>query len=470
MSKDVLAFIVFAADEERVRLAERLEGLGYRVVSLSPAQWARGDEDTHRLEVLLLGEGAPLASVLRMTPRRSVPRLVLLSTGRLHEGGAVSALGDELAVWPCGEAELALRMDRLTQMRQGRSTTSSRSNAVDPFLELNLVGSSAVFKRMLDMVAKVARFDVPVVIEGETGTGKEVVARAVHYVGPRRGRPFVPVNCGALPDSLVENELFGHHKGAFTDAKDDHVGLVDLAERGTLFLDEIETLTEKAQATLLRFLQEKEFKPLGARVVKKSDVRVIAASNVALDELVAAGRFRRDLFFRLNVVNIAVPPLRARGGDIQVLADHFMCKYRDEYQQPDKFLTDDALNWMSRYRWPGNVRELENAVHRAFVLADTDAVELCEAGSAAPERRRSMADRRQGLAFDLGFGEAKAQFLEEFERRYLYWLMQQTAGNVTQAARRAGKERRALGKLLKKHGLNGGAAAGASMASIEAGN
>lgn len=453
MTKDVLVLVALAADEERDRLTGRLEALGFRVETVDHAEWIKQPERPCLAEVLLLGESAPLARVHLMTPERRVPRLVLLGAGRVHEGGAVSVLGDELAVWPCGDAELALRMDRLLQMPRGRAVSHGRPRQNDPFLDLNLVGAAPVFKRMLDMVVKVSRFDVPVVIEGETGTGKEVVARAVHYLGPRRGRPFVPVNCGALPDNLIENELFGHARGAYTDAKDDHVGLVDLAEHGTLFLDEIETLSEKAQATLLRFLQEKEFKPLGARASKKSDVRVIAASNVVLDDLVAAGRFRRDLFFRLNVVNIGVPPLRTREGDIGVLADHFMCKYRAEYGEPKRFLSPEAIGWMNRYRWPGNVRELENLIHRAFVMAETDSVDVSPNGQEAQERRRSLADRRHALAFDLGFGEAKAQYLEEFERRYLFWLMEQTDGNVTQAARRAGKERRALGRLLKKHGL-----------------
>lgn len=397
MSKDVIAVVVFAADEERVHIVERLESLGFCAVTMSQEQWLVPAEPLHVVEVLLLGDNAPLASIVRMAPQRFMPRLVLLGAGRLHEGGAVSALGDELAVWPCSEAELVLRLDRLLQSALNRSKIHLRRSKTESFSDLNLVGAAPVFKRMLDMVVKVSRFDVPVVIEGAAGSGKEVVARAVHRVGARRERAFVVLNCAALHEKSLEGELFGRQKGAATDANEEHIGLVELAERGTLFLDEIDTLTEKAQATLLRFLLEKEYRPHGGRVSKKSDVRVIAASNVSLDGLVMTGRFRRDLYFRLSVVNIVVPPLRTREGDVLVLAEHFMCKYRLEYQQPKKFLTADTLNWMVRHAWPGNVRELENAIHRAFVLAGTDAVEFSLGENSAPERRGNLSDRRQAL-------------------------------------------------------------------------
>lgn len=315
-----------------------------------------------------------------------------------------------------------------------------------------LAGDSAAFLKVLGFIAKLARHDVPVLIEGETGTGKELAARAIHYQGARHERPFVPVNCGAFPDTLIESELFGHVKGAFTDARNDHPGLIDAADGGTLFLDEVDALTPKAQVALLRFLQDSSYRPVGARTERKANVRIIAASNAPLDELTQTGGFRLDLLFRLRIMSLRLPPLREREGDAMLLARLFLTRCREKHGCQVSELDEGSCNWFGRYHWPGNVRELESLIFREALIADTRVLQLAEPSSLARERRNTP-DRRMPAFDGLDFGTAKALVVEQFERSYLCRLMDSADGNVSLAARLAGKERRALGKLLKKHAI-----------------
>lgn len=317
-----------------------------------------------------------------------------------------------------------------------------------------LAGDSAAFLKVLGFIAKLARHDVPVLIEGETGTGKELAARAIHYQGSRHDRPFVPVNCGAFPDTLIESELFGHVKGAFTDARNDRPGLIDAADGGTLFLDEVDALTPKAQVALLRFLQDSSYRPVGARTERKANVRIIAASNAPLDELTQTGGFRLDLLFRLRIMSLRLPPLREREGDAMLLARLFLTRCREKHGCQVSELDEDSCSWFGRYHWPGNVRELESLIFREALISDTRVLQLAEPLSLARERRNKP-DRRMPAFDGLDFGTAKALVVEQFERSYLYRLMDSADGNVSLAARLAGKERRALGKLLKKHSIGG---------------
>jgi DNA-binding NtrC family response regulator len=297
-----------------------------------------------------------------------------------------------------------------------------------------------------------AACDAPVLIEGETGTGKELAARAIHYQSPRQDRPFIPVNCGAIPDSLIESELFGHRKGAFTDAKDNQPGLVTLAEGGSLFLDEVDSLSPKGQVTLLRFLQDQEFRPLGARQLEKGNVRVLAASNARLTELAQTGAFRTDLLYRLRILCLNLPPLRDRPGDVAFLAGGFLEACDQRYGFGRKTLHPETLHWMDRYGWPGNIRELENLLYREYLLSEAPILRI-EAPAVMHTAPRGGLDAHVG---DLAFNQAKARAIEVFERDYLIGLMEAARGNVSLAAKLAGKERRSLGKLLKKHGLGNG--------------
>ena len=317
-----------------------------------------------------------------------------------------------------------------------------------------LIGESAVFREMLAAIAKIASYDATVLISGETGSGKELAARAIHYQGKRSDKPFIPVNCGALPDHLIENELFGHCKGAYTDAREGQTGLIAQAEGGTLFLDEVDALSPKAQVSLLRFLEDGKYRLLGGGRLESADVRILAASNVSLQQLVDEDRFRADLHYRLNVMELAVPPLRVRGEDIVLLARHFIQEAAHRYGMPQLDLHGETLRWLASQPWPGNIRELQNRIQREFLMCEGTSILI---RPAAPDvDRRKKPDRRQTQSCPLNFNEAKQLTLQAFERNHLLRLMRESAGNVSRAARLAGKERRALGKLLKKYCIEPG--------------
>ena len=316
-------------------------------------------------------------------------------------------------------------------------------------LGLEFVGNAPAFRDAVSRLPALARTDGVVLINGETGTGKELVARAIHELGPRAARPFVAVNCGALVDTLLEGELFGHERGAFTDAHARRQGLIAFAAGGTMFLDEAETLTQRAQVALLRVLQERTYRPVGSSTEQRTDVRFLAATNVKLERLVQAGQFRADLFYRLSVFSVTLPPLRDRREDILPLAQHFLAKYApDAGRAPE--LSPEAARTLLTFDWPGNVRELESAIVRAVHLASDGVIEARDLGlPGVPAGAGTMA-----LEAARPYKAEKAQVLEAFERQYITRLLTQHRGNVSRAAQAAGKERRDLGKLLKRHGVD----------------
>jgi DNA-binding NtrC family response regulator len=314
-----------------------------------------------------------------------------------------------------------------------------------------MLGQSSAFLRLREQLRRYAECDIQVLIEGETGTGKELAAREIHYASARSGCPFVPVNCGALPDNLIENELFGHERGAYTDARCAQPGLIDHARGGTLFLDEVDALSSKAQVTLLRFLENNEYRPVGGGRARVSNARVIAATNSCLEEEVAAGRFRRDLQYRLNALNVRMPPLRGRDGDVPLLAEHFLDVVTRRLDGPVRRWSREAMRILCAHAWPGNVRELENVVLRAYMQADGDVIEASAVAELVDEE---SALAGEGGEDQFGYHAARHHAIHVFERGYLLGLMERTQGNVTAAARLSGTERRQLGKLLKKHGID----------------
>ena len=311
-----------------------------------------------------------------------------------------------------------------------------------------LLGESPAFLEEARKLPAVATCEAGVLILGETGTGKELFARTIHYLSPRRDQPFVPVNCGALPVELVENELFGHERSAFTGAASAEPGLIAEAEGGTLFLDEVDSLPPIAQVKLLRFLESKEYRRLGSSRLRHADLRILAATNLDLERAVGAGCFRRDLYYRLNVVQLQLPPLRERAGDVPLLARHFLRRYASELARQLTDFTPEALLRLTLYPWPGNVRELENTVHRAVILT------AGEDGFVGAGDLALLDDGAARKAAQESFRAAKVRAVAEFERRYLEDLLASCRGNVSRAARTARKDRSSFWSLVKKHGID----------------
>jgi two-component system response regulator HydG len=319
-----------------------------------------------------------------------------------------------------------------------------------------LVGSSAPMREVVRMIEAVAYSATTVLVTGESGTGKELVARALHARSPRKNHPFVALNCGALTETLLESELFGHVKGAFTGAQRDQRGLFDAADGGTIFLDEIGDIPMATQVRLLRVLQEGEIKRVGSAESIRVDVRVIAATHRDLPRLVKAGKFREDLFYRLNVINVPLPPLRERVEDVPLLAHHFLRRYADRLGKKVRTLTPEAVELLCGYRWPGNVRELENAIERAVVLCRSDALTPVDlppsvTGRTAPLVREVAAGADESSWLALSYAAAKEQALRRFEKGYVDALMRACDNNISAAARKAGMDRSNFKRVLRKY-------------------
>jgi transcriptional regulator with GAF, ATPase, and Fis domain len=330
------------------------------------------------------------------------------------------------------DADPRLRADRLDSRIRDAMAFTERQTGVPP-----VIGQSPPWRHVLRQAAQVAATDTTVFLQGESGTGKEVVARFIHRASPRRNGPFVAINCAALPEQLLESELFGYERGAFTGAHLSKAGHIEVASSGVLFLDEVSEMSLTAQAKLLRVLQEREFQRLGGTRVVKANVRVIAASNRDLQSAVTESRFREDLFYRLRVFDIYIPPLRERRGDIPLLTDAFLQAFSRSTGCSSAGLTADAQDMLSQYEWPGNVRELHNALERAAIL--------CEGGPITAEH---LSLRGPGVA-----APKRRPILPDVERRAIEQALHETAWNKSKAARRLGITRTQLYGRLRKYGL-----------------
>jgi DNA-binding NtrC family response regulator len=312
-----------------------------------------------------------------------------------------------------------------------------------PYRLGNIMGKSAAMQEVFDLIRRLGQSAVSVLVTGESGTGKELVARAIHFASQRKARAFVAVNCAAIPDTLLESELFGYKKGAFTDAKTDRPGMFLEADGGTLFFDEIAELSPALQAKLLRVIQEREVRPLGASRSEPVDVRIVAATNRDLEPRLRDGTFREDLFYRLNVIQVALPPLRDRGPDIMLLAEHFLAVAAARAHKAARNFTQAAVEIMLAYPWPGNVRELENVVERAVAL--TEAAEIDAVDLPPQVRARRAEDLLQGAM-------ARGLSLADIEREYIGRVLAAEGGNKTRAALRLGLDRKTLYRKLEEYG------------------
>jgi DNA-binding NtrC family response regulator len=353
---------------------------------------------------------------------------------------------DDILCCPFEQLDLAFRLKRLLPRREGVGETLEVWQAPNAFREEGLVGESKIFLEALEKIPKLASSEAAVLIYGETGTGKELFARAIHYHSPRKRKPFVPVNCGALPDHLFENELFGHTKGAFTDACIEQEGLIREAEGGTVFLDEVDALSSAAQIKLLRFLQDHEYRPLGSPKTLTANVRVLAATNRDVKCLIQEGTLREDLYYRLNVLSLFIPPLRDRPDDIPVLSKYFLRRAAKVAARELPQLEGSAMLKLQNYAWPGNVRELESVIQRVVTFNTTQTVKPEDIDLPTPNESQGEAE--------CSFQQGKTRVVENFERVYLINLLTEHNGNISQAARASGKERRAFKRLLSKHHLD----------------
>jgi two-component system response regulator HydG len=357
---------------------------------------------------------------------------VIMVTGYASVVGAVEAIkmgADEYLSKPFTDQELldavGRTLGKLHQRRKGEDQPS-------PSLlgRYGIIGDSAPMAKLAFQIERAARYPATALITGESGTGKELVARAIHYHSARGSAPFVAVNCGGIPSGLMERELFGHRKGAFTGASDSRPGFFQTAQGGTILLDEISEMEVPMQVKLLRVLQEREFSMVGDTTQRKLNLRVIAATNKDLHSLVRRGRFREDLYYRLNVLNIEVPPLRSRAGDITLLIQHFGAKYAKEWGEDIPRFTEQALGAMERYDWPGNVRELENTFQRVVLMASGECIEVSD----LPASMRFSAQRASRVL----------RSLAEVEREHVQRVLDEVGGNKSNAARVLGIDRKTL--------------------------
>ncbi len=445
-----------ACREEEKQLSLQMAYLGYKnsYIVKNPFQ-----------AINLLKEGLVTALVLLLTEKseckdditnilqhaHSLPVLGLFSEQCSVFMKSIIKTCNEIETFPCCNQVLDFRLGKIIYHDFG-----CEDIVTNLVRKVNMVGNSPEFQHMLKRLYKIVKCDAPVFINGETGTGKELVARAIHYLGSRKDQPFITANCGAIPEQLVENEMFGHEKGAYTDASDMREGLISQAESGTLFLDEIETLSHKGQVVLLRFLENMTYRPLGSKVTNHANVRVLTATNESISRMVDQGDFRKDLYYRINIMNIQLPPLRERQSDIGLLAEHFISQFQFQYKQPDKVLHPDSLVALKYHDWPGNVRELENMLHREFLMADGKYISINELESKKRERRACSVDRRLQNLMTQPMVEAKARVIEDFEQHYLVTALDRAKGNISEAARLAGKERRSFTRLLEKYALQKG--------------
>jgi two-component system response regulator AtoC len=443
---------VLVVDDEsvvRTGIAQALEHLGFEVRLAATGAEGLDLMATRPAAIVLLDVRLPDMDGLEVLQRLSQDHpdtVVIMITGYPNIEDAVASIKQ-------GALDYLVKPFHLSHLEslvaKAQATLHHRVSA-QPVLDEEqaassleaLVGKSPAMQTVFAKIKRAAPSDSTVLLTGESGTGKELVARAIHQLSMRRDKEFVPVDCSALVETLLESELFGHVKGSFTGAHQTKHGLFELANHGTFFFDEIANLSLNIQAKLLRVIQEREFMQVGSQKRHKLDIRIIASSNRDLREAIKAGDFREDLFYRLSVIPIHLPPLRERTGDIPLLVDHFIRKYKQKSKREVKGVSAAAMKMLTLYPWPGNVRELEHTIERILILEDGDLIQ--------PEHLPSFISGRQGDFQVFSDGELT---MEELERRYLQFILRRTKGNQSEAARILGINRKTLGQKIQKYNL-----------------
>jgi two-component system response regulator AtoC len=442
--------------EDKASMARMLERLfaskGYEVTVAADGNEAMGkirEADFHLVITDLKMPGGDGMQVLQAAKAKSPGTIVLMMTafGTIETAVEAMRLGAfDYLLKPFSLAEIEMKVEKALEQQRLQAENAYLKETIQTGFG-RLIGSCPAMREIYGFIQKVAPSAAPVLILGESGTGKELVARAIHDTGPRAGRPFIAVNCAALSEGLIESEMFGHERGAFTGAVTQKKGRFELADSGTLFLDEIGELTPALQTKLLRVLQEGEFERVGGHQTLRVDVRVIAATHRDLVRAIEAGRFREDLYYRVNVLSVTVPPLRERPDDLPALVEHFLARAAGAMHKHVS-IGPETLALLQRYRWPGNIRELENVIERAVVLTDGPAIRATD----LPKEITGLSGEVAQAFVDpnLSLDEKMARL----EREAILRTLEETGWNQTRAAKRLGLKRSSLQYKMKRHGLD----------------
>jgi DNA-binding NtrC family response regulator len=391
--------------------------------------------------------------LLEHVKRKNPDQTVVMMTAYRSVDAAVAAMkrgAYDFITKPFDHETLVVRLEKAmerSRLLRENMRLQDECGSIDVFQDM--VGNSVRMKAVFETIKTVAQTDLTVLITGESGTGKDLAARAVHALSPRRKGPYVAVNCPTIPEHILESELFGYKKGAFTHATQNKTGLFQEAHGGTIFLDEIGDISPTIQTKLLRVLQEKEIKPLGDTKTVSVDVRIIASTNRNLEEKIKNGEFREDFFYRINVLPIRLPPLRERPEDIPAIANHLLAKHCAQQQMPLKRISADLIRMFQAHHWEGNVREMENVILQGMLFSQD--VEILPGEVQLPASTRAAAP---AAADNLPYREAKERTLNAFNREYIGRLLEESGGNVSQAARECGLERQALQQIMRRYGID----------------
>jgi len=451
--------IIIAEDEGLLRttLTAFLQEHGFSVTGFEDGRSAWEELNQQTYDILITDLNMPELGGMELAheAKRINPEMIIIViTGYGAIATAVEAMragAFDYLTKPLINQEVLLTVNKaLKQRRQQRQLDLYRYQAEQDTSSEQCIGVSEVMEEIRKQVAKVADSDATILIQGESGTGKEVIARELHRQSRRTAFPLIALNCAALPGNLLENELFGHEPGAFTGADQEKKGLLEMAHGGTLFLDEIGDMVLELQARLLRVLEEKQFRRLGGNRNITVDVRLIAATNQNLQQLIAEKKFREDLYYRLNVIGIMLPPLRERPKDIVPLLEYFLDEFRHNYHRPEVNITPTALVALQSYGWPGNIRELRNIVERAFLLCTNDMITEEQLLLTPATKTGCASVINSDIDFSLPLKELRQQVIDDLETRYLTVLLNNCGNNLSETARQAGLSRNALRDKLKK--------------------
>ncbi|RUM90079.1 MAG: sigma-54-dependent Fis family transcriptional regulator [Thermodesulfatator sp.] len=451
--------VVDDSPEIRVSMAEVLKNRGFSVDTASDGQEAMEMLDNRFFDIVLTDLAMPRKTgmdLLKYLTEASPETICIIITGFGSVQGAVEALklgAYDYLCKPIKPDEVLILIDKALEIREiRRENISLKRELKNRYGFKNIIGDSKPMQQVFGLIEKVADTESTILITGESGTGKELIAHAIHYASDRKDRPFIPVNCAAIPEELLESELFGHEKGAFTHAIKTRIGRFELANKGTIFLDEIGEMSPSLQVKLLRVLQERKFERVGGVNTISVDIRIVAATNMDLEAAVKEGKFREDLYYRLNVIPIHVPPLRKRRGDIPLLIKHFMKKFCRGKRQCVEGVTEEVMEILSSYEWPGNVRELENIVERLVILSSGNMITKED----LPEQILKNASGSFIASMTSGFfempdeGMSLSKAVEELEKKLILQALEKTGGVKNRAAKLLKMNRTTLIEKMKK--------------------